>query len=265
MRSAQRPSSKQLQSPHNLRHSLRFHHPPRTVRPPPPSPPPLTLPYLILCPFLPLHAGDRFSEWGLDNGLHSTVTTLLTSAVLGYPFCLPDMIGGNAYFGRSPNTELLVRWAQANALMPAVQFSIAPWDMSEEADLLIAESLRLRETVLDDIVRLSGEACATLDPICRPMWWLDPTDRETFTMDDQFTVGDSVIVAPVLRKGEVSRDVYLTRGRWRNMLRPLDVYEGPRWIRNFPAPLEVLPCFQRVEESLLRLGPAATATAAVAR
>lgn len=134
-------------------------------------------------------AGDRFSEWGLDNGLHSTVTTLLTSAVLGYPFCLPDMIGGNAYFGKSPNTELMVRWAQANALMPAVQFSIAPWDLSEEADRLIAESLRLRETVLDEIVRLSAAACGSLEPVCRPMWWLDPTDPETFTMDDQFTVG----------------------------------------------------------------------------
>lgn len=62
-------------------------------------------------------------------------------------------------------------------------------------------------------------------------------------------------MAPVVVKGATSRDVYLTRGRWRDVLRPLEIYEGPRWIRNFPAPLEVLPCFQRVEESLLRLPP----------
>ena len=71
--------------------------------------------------------GDRFSEWGVGNGLQSIIPTLLTSGVMGYPFCLPDMIGGNAYFGKFPDRELLVRWAQANALMPAMQFSIAPW------------------------------------------------------------------------------------------------------------------------------------------
>lgn len=72
---------------------------------------------------------------------------------------------------------------------------------------------------------------------------------------------DNIIVAPVVRKGETSRDVYLTRGRWRDVLRPLDVYEGPRYLRNFPAPLEVLPCFQRVEESLLRTGGSGAAVA----
>ena len=54
--------------------------------------------------------GDRFSEWGTANGLRSIIPTLLTSGVMGYPFCLPDMIGGNAYFGRRPDRELLVRY-----------------------------------------------------------------------------------------------------------------------------------------------------------
>ena len=65
----------------------------------------------------------RFSTWSTGNGLRSVIPTLLTSGLLGYPFCLPDMIGGNAYFGRKPDVELLVRWAQANALMPAMQVS----------------------------------------------------------------------------------------------------------------------------------------------
>ena len=51
--------------------------------------------------------------------------------VLGYPFVLPDMIGGNAYILR-PNKELFVRWAQASALMPSLQFSILPWNYDDE-------------------------------------------------------------------------------------------------------------------------------------
>ena len=83
--------------------------------------------------------GDRFSTWGVDNGLQSVIPTLLTSSILGYPFCLPDMIGGNAYFGTKPDPELMVRWTQASALMPALQFSIAPWDLGPQVDELCHE------------------------------------------------------------------------------------------------------------------------------
>jgi len=59
------------------------------------------------------------------------IPTLLHFGLHGYPFVLPDMIGGNAY-GDKPSGELFVRWMQVNAFMPAVQFSIVPWDYSAE-------------------------------------------------------------------------------------------------------------------------------------
>lgn len=34
--------------------------------------------------------------------------------------------------------------------------------------------------------RLTGK------PIYRPMWWLSPSDPVTFTIDDQFLIGDEV-------------------------------------------------------------------------
>lgn len=37
------------------------------------------------------------------------------------------MIGGNGY-GYKPNSELLVRWTQANTFMPSMQFGYLPWD-----------------------------------------------------------------------------------------------------------------------------------------
>ena len=55
------------------------------------------------------------------------MSNLILIGLLGYPFVLPDMIGGNAYNG-TPDGELFVRWAQSNALMPNVQFSILPWN-----------------------------------------------------------------------------------------------------------------------------------------
>ena len=191
--------------------------------------------------------GDRFSEWGNGNGLRSIIPTLLTSGVMGYPFCLPDMIGGNAYFGRRPDRELLVRWAQANALMPAMQFSIAPWDAGADVAELCRASLALRDSLADAIVGLTDAECDSLAPVCRPMWWLDPEDPETFRITDQYAIGDDIIVAPVVRQGERTRDVYLTEGLWVEAHDPDgEVFVGGQWARKVAAPLEKLPCFLRV-------------------
>ena len=190
--------------------------------------------------------GDRFSEWGIDNGLGSLIPTLLTSSVLGYPFTLPDIIGGNAYFGRSPSAELMVRWAQASALMPAMQFSIAPWDLSHDAEALVAASLDVRQPMIDTICRLVARAAETGEPVCRPLWWLDPNDADTFTIGDQFALGSDCIVAPVWTKGATTRDVYLTAGTWAEHTAPGTLHTGPAWLRDFPAPLDTLPVFHRV-------------------
>jgi alpha-glucosidase (family GH31 glycosyl hydrolase) len=190
--------------------------------------------------------GDRFSTWGVDNGLRSIIPTLLTSGLLGYPFCLPDMVGGNAYFGVKPDRELLVRWMQASAFMPSLQISIPPWDLDEGADQLCKQALEARAHVLGDIGELARGAAGRLTPIARPMWWLDPRDPETFGIDDQFALGDDLIVAPVVEKGARARDVYLTEGTWRDLLRGGEVVQGGRWLRGHDAPLDHIPCFARV-------------------
>ena len=40
---------------------------------------------------------DKNSYWGYDNGLKTMIPTALLMSMLGYPFILPDMIGGNGY------------------------------------------------------------------------------------------------------------------------------------------------------------------------
>ena len=57
-------------------------------------------------------------------------TMIFLTGLLGYPFVLPDMIGGNAY-GGLPSEELFVRWTQANAFMPTLQFSLLPWQFGD--------------------------------------------------------------------------------------------------------------------------------------
>ena len=190
--------------------------------------------------------GDKDTVWGVDNGLRSLIPSLLTSAVIGYPFTLPDIIGGNAYWNQTPDTELMIRWAQVSAFMPAVQWSIPPWEVSEEAYAASVEVMRMREELLlPKLEALSDAAKTTLEPICRPMWWLDPKDASTFAIDDQFAVGDDIIIAPVVEKGATSRSVYLPRGAWRRHGDDAVLTGGRRIVVD--APLSQLPVFLRVE------------------
>ena len=38
-------------------------------------------------------------------------------------------------------------------------------------------------------------------------------DDEALTVEDEFLLGDSLLVAPVLEEGSTKRDVYLPQGR----------------------------------------------------
>ena len=40
---------------------------------------------------------DKHSILGCDNGLQSMTPTALVMGIVGYPFVLPDRIGGNGY------------------------------------------------------------------------------------------------------------------------------------------------------------------------
>ena len=69
---------------------------------------------------------DRSSDWSIHDGLKSVITETLQFGLLGYPFVLPDMIGGNSGPDKSQK-ELFIRWTQLNAFLPAMQFGVPPW------------------------------------------------------------------------------------------------------------------------------------------
>lgn len=190
---------------------------------------------------------DKFCTWGCDNGLASIISQALTIGLIGYPFVLPDMVGGNAYFGVGADAELMIRWTQANILMPAIQFSLAPWDYSREADLLCLDYAKLRQLFAEEIVELARQAAVSGEPIVRPVWWLASSD-DAFTVADEYLLGNDWLVAPVVTAGAVQRDVYLPPGSWQDYW-DQQVHQGPGWLHNYPAPLARLPLFRRRDDA----------------
>ena len=188
---------------------------------------------------------DKFSVWGLDNGLASIITSALAFGMVGYPFALPDMIGGNGYNGVTADKELFIRWTQASAAMLAIQFSIAPWDYDDETITICRKYAKLHVDLLPQRLAAARQATQTGAPVIRPVFWHAPLDEQTFTIKDQYLLGDTLLVAPVITPATTSRDVYLPRGNWRNYWTG-EQYTGGQWLTNVSAPLDTLPLFERV-------------------
>ena len=75
------------------------------------------------------------------------------------------------------------------------------------------------------------------------MWWNDSNDLTNLIIDDQFLLSDKLLVAPILDKGAVKRNIYLPKGNWRDGYNNTVVYPGPMWLNDYPADLQIIPYF----------------------
>eukprot|EP00871_Galdieria_phlegrea_P005607 jgi/Galph1/6047/GphlegSOOS_G4707.1 len=199
---------------------------------------------------------DKFSVWDFGNGLASIIPATLVAGMVGYPFVLPDIVGGNCYDDRKLNEELFIRWLELSIAMPSIQLSIVPWQFNDSVAALCKQILESRTKFIPFIEEALEETLSTGWPIIRPLWWQSPTIPETWMIDDEFTVGDNLLVAPVVQPSQYCRDIWLPCGTW-TLLNLTDAYSqdlgeyngkqivGPCWLRSFPCPIHILPCFSR--------------------
>jgi len=163
----------------------------------------------------------------------------------GYGMVLPDMIGGNGYGGVQPTPELIVRWTQANTFMPSLQFSYLPWDfknVSYDIEAITKKFVDLHAQYTPNIVAAMKKSIQDGSPVNGPIWWIDPTDATALLTDDEFLLGEDILVAPVIYEGGTSRDIYLPKGEWKDGNNGT-VYKGPIALRSYRAPIDILPYF----------------------
>jgi alpha-glucosidase (family GH31 glycosyl hydrolase) len=183
--------------------------------------------------------GDKDSRWGLDNGLHAIITHAFNLSINGYPYIMPDMIGGNQY-DQPCERELFIRWAEAASLMPIVQYSITPWSYDEEVTA-IARRYSLLHLILGEYyLKLAKEAKENGEPIISPLILRYPHDKKCATINDQFLVGD-LLVAPVVNKNQDEREVYLPKGEWVDFWTEKEL-TGPKVV-TVKTPLDRLPLY----------------------
>lgn len=161
---------------------------------------------------------DKDHEWG-NRGLASLIPNAIVQGLTGHPFLCPDMVGGgeykNFYDQQNLDTELIVRWAQIACFMPVVQFSAALWNiLSREELMCVKQALAWRRRLWNYMQEAIDRSVYFGEPILRPMAYSFSEDENCFCITDQFMIGDRMLVAPLLTKDTLSRQVYLPAGVW---------------------------------------------------
>ena len=187
---------------------------------------------------------DKKHSW---EDLRQAVSDMLAAGVLGYAYACPDMIGGGEAKTFQPgctiNEKLVVRSCQASALMPMMQFSVAPWRVLSPDNLKICRDMALlHEKFGSYILGLAKHASKTGEPIVRYMEYEFPNEGYE-NIKDQFMLGKKYLVAPVLTEAD-ERIITLPRGKWRDDLGA--VREGPCVMKE-KIPLSRLACFERID------------------
>lgn len=158
---------------------------------------------------------DKRYSW---DDLKLLIPDMLSAGIIGHPFTCPDMIGGGLLsdFENIDYTKfdqaLLIRSAQTQALMPMMQFSVAPWRVLDTTHLSLAREAALLHSKMGDyIYNLALQAAKDGEPIVRHMEYSFP-NQGFESCDDQYMLG-KYLVAPMVEKG-YSRKVKLPKGNW---------------------------------------------------
>jgi alpha-glucosidase len=89
-----------------------------------------------------------------------------------------------------------------------------PWSFGEPVLNICRKFINLRYTLISHFYSLFHQASKTGEPIIRPMFYHYQDDENTHHLSDQFMLGDSIIVAPIIMPGMDKRMTYLPRGTW---------------------------------------------------
>ncbi|XP_028027500.1 neutral alpha-glucosidase AB [Bombyx mandarina] len=187
--------------------------------------------------------GDNTAEWSF---LAASVPMCLSLAIAGNSFCGSD-VGG---FFKYPEAELMTRWYQAAAFQPFFRAHShietkrrEPWLYPAATTALIRDANRKRYALLDFWYTLFYEHTVDGLPVMRPLFQHYPDEPATYPIDDQYLLGDALLVKPVTTAGASSVEVYLPGdGPWYDV----DTYvphKGPRITQ--PVTISKIPVYQR--------------------
>lgn len=165
--------------------------------------------------------GDPTTGWGFD-GLASAVRQGLSMGASGVGVWGCDT-GGFFSSLEQLDVELLIRWIQFSSLTPVLRtkasgIEVFPYDRPQVWDREVLPTWTrwsaLHTQLLPYLRAAVGAYVATGVPPMRACGLLWPDSEALVGLDDQYLLGDDLLVAPVLGPGVRSRQVVVPPGRW---------------------------------------------------
>ncbi len=180
--------------------------------------------------------GQQFPvHWGGDctatfESMAESLRGGLSLHLSGFGFWSHD-IGG---FEQTASADVYKRWCAFGLLSSHSRLHGSgsyrvPWVYDEEAVEVLARFTRLKASLMPYIYQTAVQAHQFGTPMLRPMMLAFPGDPACETLDRQYMLGDSLLVAPVLREDSLV-DYYLPAGTWTNFLTD-EVVSGGSWRR----------------------------------
>jgi alpha-glucosidase (family GH31 glycosyl hydrolase) len=162
-------------------------------------------------------SADTYSHWEV---LRFLVDFTTRAGNVGVNYWSHDLGG---FFGHVPGVpiidpELFVRWIQFGCFCPIVRLHSdhgrrEPWYYGQWVLESVRKAFHLRSQLVPYLYHTSRDTYDTGLPLCRPMYFAYPEDKESYQVPTQYLLGDRLLVAPVVEAGGY-RSVYLPTGGW---------------------------------------------------
>ncbi|WP_024287747.1 alpha-xylosidase [Cellulomonas sp. KRMCY2] len=189
----------------------------------------------------PVHWGGDC--WSTYEAMAESLRGGLSLSMSGFGYWSHD-IGG---FEGTPDPSVFKRWTafgllSSHSRLHGSDSYRVPWAFDDEAVEITRRFTRLKLTLMPYLARIADEAHTDGLPMMRPMVLEFPHDRGAATVDTQYMLGDSLLVAPVF-SADGTVEYYVPEGTWTHLETGAQV-SGPRWIREQHA-LDSLPLMVR--------------------
>ncbi len=181
-------------------------------------------------------AGDQQSQ---NEELSSVLSAGLSAAATGIPFWGFDIAG---FAGPLPTLDLYRRATQLACFCPVMQWHSepdggqfkelmpgadgnnerSPWNMAESynAPEFLDEMRywhKLREKLIPYLIYTAKECVEKDMPMMRPLVYVYPLDEKAVRYEDEYLLGEDLLVAPLLKENATGRRVYIPQGTWVNL------------------------------------------------
>jgi sulfoquinovosidase len=197
-----------------------------------------------------LWSGDSNTDFERYDGLPSNLPAALSAGLCGLPVWAADIGGYMSHTTRRRDKELYFRWTEFAALLPVMRTHHGThprkswtWDSDAETLRMFKDYTRLHTALFPYLYRLAQEAADTGLPAVRHLVLHFSDDPECWRVEDQFLLGDRLLVAPVIERNARGRQVYFPEGVW------IDYWTGEpvrgRGRHHAAAPLGLIPLYVR--------------------